>query len=148
MRHSTEQGGLSGAPVFDLSNIVIRALYKEIGDAIPIIGVGGILRGQDARVKIQAGAQLVQLYSGAEAPLASAPITLLQSGEFGSVTVTSVRSTSPSFVTRIVKPMIIRIQWRTACRGPLLRCSGGGTRCSIFPRTVAPGAFSTAFRLV
>ena len=38
-----EQGGLSGAPVFDLSNIVIRALKKELGDAVPIIGVGGIL---------------------------------------------------------------------------------------------------------
>ena len=64
MRHANEQGGLSGAPVFDLSNIVIRALKKEVGDAVPIIGVGGILRGKDARVKIEAGAQLVQLYSG------------------------------------------------------------------------------------
>ncbi|KLU35038.1 dihydroorotate dehydrogenase, partial [Massilia sp. WF1] len=55
---------LSGAPVFDLSNIVIRALKKEVGDAVPIIGVGGILSGSDAQAKIQAGAQLVQLYSG------------------------------------------------------------------------------------
>jgi dihydroorotate dehydrogenase len=57
-------GGLSGAPVFDLSNIVIRALKKEVGDAVPIIGVGGILSGRDAKAKIAAGAQLVQLYSG------------------------------------------------------------------------------------
>jgi dihydroorotate dehydrogenase len=64
VRHSKEQGGLSGAPVFDLSNIVIRALKKEVGDAVPIIGVGGILSGSDAMAKIQAGAQLVQLYSG------------------------------------------------------------------------------------
>jgi dihydroorotate dehydrogenase len=64
MRHATQQGGLSGAPVFDLSNIVIRALKQEVGDAIPIIGVGGILSGRDAKAKIQAGAQLVQLYSG------------------------------------------------------------------------------------
>jgi dihydroorotate dehydrogenase len=63
-RHADQQGGLSGAPVFDLSNIVIRALRKEVGDAVPIIGVGGILSGDDARAKIQAGAQLVQLYSG------------------------------------------------------------------------------------
>ena len=63
-RHANQQGGLSGAPVFDLSNIVIRALYKEVGDAVPIIGVGGILSGRDAKAKIQAGAQLVQLYSG------------------------------------------------------------------------------------
>jgi dihydroorotate dehydrogenase len=64
LRHSNQQGGLSGAPVFDLSNIVIRALKKEVGDAVPIIGVGGILSGSDARAKIAAGAQLVQLYSG------------------------------------------------------------------------------------
>jgi dihydroorotate dehydrogenase len=64
LRHANEAGGLSGAPVFDLSNIVIRALKKELGDAVPIIGVGGILRGADAKAKIAAGAQLVQLYSG------------------------------------------------------------------------------------
>ena len=64
MRHANEQGGLSGAPVFDLSNIVIRALKAEVGDAVPIIGVGGILSGRDAKAKIDAGAKLVQLYSG------------------------------------------------------------------------------------
>jgi dihydroorotate dehydrogenase len=64
MRHSVEAGGLSGAPVFELSNIVIRALKTELGDAIPIIGVGGIMSGADAAVKIRQGAQLVQLYSG------------------------------------------------------------------------------------
>jgi dihydroorotate dehydrogenase len=64
MKHAGEQGGLSGAPVFVLSNIVIRALKQEVGDAVPIIGVGGILSGQDATTKISAGAQLVQLYSG------------------------------------------------------------------------------------
>jgi dihydroorotate dehydrogenase len=64
MRHANQQGGLSGAPVFDLSNIVIRALKAEVGDAVPIIGVGGILSGRDARAKIDAGAKLVQLYSG------------------------------------------------------------------------------------
>jgi len=64
MRHAGEQGGLSGAPVFELSTIVIRALKAEVGDAVPIIGVGGILSGRDARAKIDAGARLVQLYSG------------------------------------------------------------------------------------
>jgi dihydroorotate dehydrogenase len=64
MRHAAEQGGLSGAPVFEQSNIVIRALRAEVGDAVPIIGVGGILSGRDAKAKIDAGAQLVQLYSG------------------------------------------------------------------------------------
>lgn len=62
--HSEQAGGLSGAPVFELSNHVIRDLKAELGDALPIIGVGGILNGSDAKAKIQAGAVLVQLYSG------------------------------------------------------------------------------------
>jgi dihydroorotate dehydrogenase len=64
MQHGAEAGGLSGAPVFELSNKVIRLLKAELGDALPIIGVGGIMQGKDARAKIEAGAQLVQLYSG------------------------------------------------------------------------------------
>lgn len=62
--HAEETGGLSGAPVFELSNTVIRALKAELGDAIPIIGVGGILSGDNAKAKIDAGASLVQLYTG------------------------------------------------------------------------------------
>jgi dihydroorotate dehydrogenase len=62
--HAGESGGLSGAPVFDLSNKVIYALKAELGDAVPIIGVGGIFSGKDARLKIDAGASLVQLYTG------------------------------------------------------------------------------------
>ena len=62
--HGAEAGGLSGAPVFALSNGVIKLLRAELGDAVPIIGVGGIMQGSDARAKIDAGAQLVQLYSG------------------------------------------------------------------------------------
>lgn len=62
--HAEETGGLSGAPVFALSNAVIRALKTEVGDALPIIGVGGILSGADAQAKIDAGASLVQLYTG------------------------------------------------------------------------------------
>ena len=64
MKHANEAGGLSGAPVFEQSTIVIRALKAELGEEVPIIGVGGIMRGQDARAKIAAGAKLVQLYSG------------------------------------------------------------------------------------
>ncbi|NHZ61057.1 quinone-dependent dihydroorotate dehydrogenase [Massilia genomosp. 1] len=64
MRHGQETGGVSGDPVFDLSNIVIRALRQELGDALPIIGVGGIMRGADAKEKIHLGASLVQLYTG------------------------------------------------------------------------------------
>ncbi|MDY0978284.1 quinone-dependent dihydroorotate dehydrogenase [Massilia sp. CFBP9012] len=64
MKHAQQAGGLSGAPVFEQSNIVIRALRTELRDDIPIIGVGGIMRGPDAKAKIAAGAKLVQLYSG------------------------------------------------------------------------------------
>lgn len=64
MKHAEENGGLSGAPVFESSNIVIRALKKELGDSLPIIGVGGILSGENAQAKIAAGASLVQLYTG------------------------------------------------------------------------------------
>ncbi|HZS80001.1 MAG TPA: quinone-dependent dihydroorotate dehydrogenase [Herbaspirillum sp.] len=64
MLHGEETGGLSGAPVFELSNQVVRGLKAELGDALPIIGVGGILSGSNAKAKMQAGASLVQLYSG------------------------------------------------------------------------------------
>ncbi|PXW27258.1 quinone-dependent dihydroorotate dehydrogenase [Paraburkholderia caballeronis] len=62
--HADETGGLSGRPVFDASNEVIRKLRAELGADVPIIGVGGILSGDDARAKIAAGASLVQLYTG------------------------------------------------------------------------------------
>ena len=64
MQHGEEMGGLSGAPVRTASNIVIKALKARLGNHLPIIGVGGILSGADAREKIMAGASLVQLYSG------------------------------------------------------------------------------------
>ncbi|MGE5651511.1 MAG: quinone-dependent dihydroorotate dehydrogenase, partial [Bacillota bacterium] len=47
-----------------LSNTVIRALNAELKGALPIIGVGGILSGKDAQAKIDAGASMVQLYTG------------------------------------------------------------------------------------
>lgn len=62
--HGNETGGLSGAPVKDKSTAVIRALSSELGGALPIIGVGGITSGADAVEKMQAGASLVQIYSG------------------------------------------------------------------------------------
>lgn len=62
--HGNEAGGLSGVPVKHASDNVIQALSKAINGQIPIIGVGGILSGQDAKDKIHAGASLVQIYSG------------------------------------------------------------------------------------
>jgi dihydroorotate dehydrogenase len=64
IEHSTEAGGLSGAPLREASCLVIETLKTRLGNAIPIIGVGGILSGADAREKILAGASLIQLYSG------------------------------------------------------------------------------------
>ena len=62
--HGSEAGGLSGAPVREKSTAVIRQLAAALNGALPIIGVGGILSGADAVEKIQAGATLVQIYSG------------------------------------------------------------------------------------
>ena len=59
-----EAGGLSGAPVREKSTAVIRQLANQLKGALPIIGVGGILKGADAMEKMQAGATLVQVYSG------------------------------------------------------------------------------------
>ncbi len=62
--HADEAGGLSGAPVLEASNEVIRQLRKALGKAYPIIGVGGVITAQDAVSKIKAGADLVQIYTG------------------------------------------------------------------------------------
>ncbi|MGN6525823.1 MAG: quinone-dependent dihydroorotate dehydrogenase [Burkholderiaceae bacterium] len=62
--HAEEAGGLSGAPVLQASNAVIRQLRAELGADFPIIGVGGVLSGADAKSKIDAGADLVQVYTG------------------------------------------------------------------------------------
>jgi dihydroorotate dehydrogenase len=59
-----QQGGLSGAPLLVPSNRVVRSLRAALGPTFPIIGVGGVMSGADARSKIEAGANLVQLYTG------------------------------------------------------------------------------------
>lgn len=64
LQHAEEAGGLSGAPVRDSATQVIRTLAASLQNSLPIIGVGGILSGEDAKEKIEAGASLVQLYSG------------------------------------------------------------------------------------
>ncbi|WP_230181047.1 quinone-dependent dihydroorotate dehydrogenase [Aquabacterium sp. CECT 9606] len=64
MAHAEEAGGLSGAPVFEASNQVIRQLRAALGPRFPIIGVGGVMSGADARAKRDAGADLVQVYTG------------------------------------------------------------------------------------
>ena len=59
-----EAGGLSGKPLFGRSTQVLRGMRARLGPDMPIIGVGGILDGSDAVEKLDAGANLVQLYSG------------------------------------------------------------------------------------
>ncbi|WP_416189522.1 quinone-dependent dihydroorotate dehydrogenase [Neisseria sp. CCUG17229] len=59
-----EQGGLSGLPVREKSNQVLKLLAEHIDGALPIIGVGGIMEGRDAAEKIRLGATAVQVYSG------------------------------------------------------------------------------------
>jgi dihydroorotate dehydrogenase len=64
LTHAKEAGGLSGAPVLEMSNNVIKQLRAAMGPRFPIIGVGGIMSGADAVSKIRAGADVVQLYTG------------------------------------------------------------------------------------
>ncbi|WP_024870730.1 quinone-dependent dihydroorotate dehydrogenase [Tolumonas lignilytica] len=64
MPHAAETGGLSGRPLQNKSTEIIRSLHEYLKGQIPIIGVGGIDSAMAAREKMQAGAQLVQIYSG------------------------------------------------------------------------------------
>jgi dihydroorotate dehydrogenase len=63
-KFASEAGGLSGRPVFSPSTEVLREFAKALKGNLPIIGVGGILSGDDAKAKINAGASLVQIYTG------------------------------------------------------------------------------------
>ena len=62
--HADEAGGLSGRPLRAQSTAVVAKLAKALDGALPIIGVGGIMSGTDAREKIDAGATLIQIYTG------------------------------------------------------------------------------------
>ena len=63
-QHGNEQGGLSGKPLLNIANETITTLAQSLSGRIPIIGVGGIMSAQDVQDKLQAGAVLVQLYTG------------------------------------------------------------------------------------
>jgi dihydroorotate dehydrogenase len=63
-RHALQNGGLSGRPLYPLATKVLWKLSATLAGRIPVIGVGGILSGADARGKVEAGASLVQLYTG------------------------------------------------------------------------------------
>ena len=59
-----EVGGLSGKPLLDIANQALKQWFEALAGRLPLIGVGGIVAGEDALTKIDAGAQLVQIYSG------------------------------------------------------------------------------------
>jgi dihydroorotate dehydrogenase len=63
-RHGSEAGGLSGAPVTQLSRQTIAAFKQRLDSKVPIIGVGGIMNTTTAQDKVEAGADLLQIYSG------------------------------------------------------------------------------------
>jgi len=62
--YSRQQGGLSGAPLHEKSTECIATIRSTVDANFPIIGVGGIVSGQDAKEKIAAGADLIQFYTG------------------------------------------------------------------------------------
>jgi dihydroorotate dehydrogenase len=64
LEFGNEQGGLSGQPVKEKSTLVIKLLSEALDNKLPIIGVGGIASSDDANEKLQAGASLVQVYTG------------------------------------------------------------------------------------
>ena len=61
--NAREQGGLSGAPLFEPSTRILREMRRRLGAQVTLIGVGGISSGEDAYTKIRVGASLVQLYT-------------------------------------------------------------------------------------
>ena len=63
-KHADEQGGLSGAPLLKQSTHVVAELHKHLNNKVPIIAAGGIMCGEDAQEKLNAGASLVQIYTG------------------------------------------------------------------------------------
>jgi dihydroorotate dehydrogenase len=62
-KRATEQGGLSGAPLFEPSTRILAAMYRRLPRSLVLVGAGGVASGAQAYAKIRAGAQLVQLYS-------------------------------------------------------------------------------------
>jgi len=62
--HSRQEGGLSGRPLNDLNTDMIKKVYARTGGALPIVASGGVMCATDAQRKLDAGAVLVQLYTG------------------------------------------------------------------------------------
>ena len=63
-RLAGETGGLSGQPLRERSRHVLQAFFQELGDSIPVISVGGIDSPEEAKLRFELGAKLIQIYSG------------------------------------------------------------------------------------
>jgi dihydroorotate dehydrogenase len=63
-KHAEEAGGLSGRPIFEHSTAIVRQFREALPDTLPIIAAGGVMSGDDGVKKLEAGASLVQIYSG------------------------------------------------------------------------------------
>jgi dihydroorotate dehydrogenase len=61
---AVESGGLSGAPLQELSLAMLKKIVKKVGERIPVVSAGGVMRPEDAQLRLQAGASLVQIYTG------------------------------------------------------------------------------------
>lgn len=64
LRHASEAGGLSGAPIREMATQVLRSFTAALKGEVALIGAGGIMSGRDAAEKFRAGASLVQVYTG------------------------------------------------------------------------------------
>jgi dihydroorotate dehydrogenase len=62
--NSSETGGLSGRPLTALSTDMVRKIYSHTSGSLPIIGSGGVMNASDAEAKLDAGAVLIQVYTG------------------------------------------------------------------------------------
>ncbi len=62
--NAKESGGLSGRPLFHRSTVMLARMYQATAGKVPLIGIGGIDSGETALAKIEAGATLLQLYTG------------------------------------------------------------------------------------
>jgi len=62
--HAQQAGGLSGAPLSEKSCEVLKCIKAEVGERMPILGVGGIMSADDAQQRLSAGADLLQIYTG------------------------------------------------------------------------------------
>lgn len=59
-----ESGGLSGSPLRELSLEILKKIVKKVGERIPVVSAGGVMTPEDAHIRLQAGASLVQIYTG------------------------------------------------------------------------------------